>query len=188
MRKSEQWAKSYLNVGCGPNVHKEFVNIDYSWKPGIELCWDITKGLPFKGRSIQGIYTEHCLEHLRFPDCLNIIEEFRRILRPKGSVRIVVPDAELYLNLYHRAMAGEAVHFPYQDTEVAEQTPLMVVNEVFRSHGHHYAYDSNTLGLMLGRAGFSDIHKETFGHGRDPYLLIDSEHRAIESLYMEATA
>ena len=44
------------------------------------------------------------------------------------------------------------------------------------------------MGLLLSRAGFRDIVKESFRHGRDPAVLIDSEHRAVESLYMEAEA
>jgi hypothetical protein len=37
-------------------------------------------------------------------------------------------------------------------------------------------------------AGFRDIVKESYRRGRDPVMLIDTEHRAVESLYMEAEA
>ena len=63
----------------------------------------------------------------------------------------------------------------------------MSINSVFRDHGHLYAYDFDCLALMLRKAGFDLISKEEFMKGRDKILLIDSEYRKIESLYVEAT-
>src|SRR5262245_17304209 len=52
---------AYLNVGCGTYTHPDFCNLDYNWVPGIDICWDITRGLPIKSCSIGGIFSEHCL-------------------------------------------------------------------------------------------------------------------------------
>lgn len=73
--------KTYLNVGCGKNIHSEFLNIDYEWKPGIDLCWDITKGIPLADYSLDGIFTEHCLEHISFTKCFDVLHEFHRKLK-----------------------------------------------------------------------------------------------------------
>jgi predicted SAM-dependent methyltransferase len=182
-------SKYYLNVGCGENAHADFINIDFQWRPNIDLCWDIRKGMPFENNSMKGIFTEHCMEHLTFHQCTSLIGEFHRILCPGGIVRIIVPDAELYIDLYQKEKRGERVDFPF----VTEQdlvdgfTPMMAVNRVFREHGHHhYAYDARTLNMMLKRAGFEDIRIEEFMKGRDKRLLIDNTSRAIESLYIEA--
>ena len=115
-----------------------------------------------------------------------VLREFCRLLRPAGVVRLVVPDAELYLTLYARSRVGGPVHFPYQEEGDAEVTPLMYVNRVFRDHGHKYAYDFDTLAMMLEQSGFVRIARETFGHGRLSELLIDTESRRRESLYVEA--
>ena len=53
----------YLDLGCGPNIHQEFINIDYLWRPGIDLCWDVTRGIPLGEASMHGVFTEHALEH-----------------------------------------------------------------------------------------------------------------------------
>jgi len=42
--------------------------------------------------------------------------------------------------------------------------------------------------MMLRNAGFADIRKESFRTGWDENLLIDSEERKVESLYVEAVA
>ena len=191
LKRKSLKSKYYLNVGCGENAHADFINIDYQWRPNVELCWDITKGMPFEDNSMKGIFTEHCLEHLTFQQCRALIGEFHRILFPGSIVRIIVPNAELYIDLYQKEKQGERVDFPY----VTEQdlidgfSPMMAINRVFRQNGDHlYAYDARTLTMMLGKEGYKDIRIEDFMKGRDKKLLIDSQRRAIESLYIEAVS
>ena len=181
--------KRYLNVGCGPNLNEEFINLDYAWRPGLDLCWDITNGFPLRNNSLDGIYTEHCLEHITFEQAQAVLFEFYRMLKPGGNVRIIVPDAELYIELYTKFMMGEQVYFPYVTDAVIEGgfSPIMSVNRVFRGHGHLFAYDYDCLSLMLTKSGFKDIEKSSFMKGRNEVLLIDSEIRKIESVYVEAT-
>jgi hypothetical protein len=40
--------------------------------------------------------------------------------------------------------------------------------------------------MLLKKTGFENIRKESFMQGRNNNLLIDSEKRKIESLYIEA--
>ena len=190
LNKLNNNGKHYLNVACGDRAHPDFVNLDYQWRPGIELCWDITKGMPFKARSIKGIFIEHCLEHFTYYQCCGLLKEFHRMLQPGGVVRIVAPDAELYLDLYQKSQQGEFVEFPFVSRQDLQNgvTPMMAVNRVFRDHGHLFAYDAKTLEMMLRNAGFADIRKESFRTGWDENLLIDSEERKVESLYVEAVA
>lgn len=60
--------KLYLDIGCGPNIDPDFYNLDYSWRPGIDRCVDITKGLQLPDNSISGVFTEHCIEHIEIED------------------------------------------------------------------------------------------------------------------------
>ena len=174
--------QQYLNVGCGPKLLHGFVNLDYLWVPGIDLCWDITEGIPLPDHSLQGIYSEHCLEHLEKSLATAIVRDFRRLLKPTGTLRIVVPDAELYIDLYVRARNGEAVKFPYVEGRCLPIEPL---NRIFRDHGHLYAYDFSSMQEMILSTGFSSATKVSFMQGRDPKLLVDSPERSVESLYVE---
>jgi hypothetical protein len=67
LNKIMSYPKCYLNVGCGQNPHQNFINLDYHWRPNIELYWDITKGLPMASCSIKGIFSEHGLSTWFFP-------------------------------------------------------------------------------------------------------------------------
>jgi predicted SAM-dependent methyltransferase len=92
-----------LNIGCGEHVYPQFVNLDYFWRPGINICLDITKkGYPLPDNSMEGVYTEHCLEHIPLSAGEKNLKEMYRVLKPGGTVRIVVPDGELYFTLYNK--------------------------------------------------------------------------------------
>lgn len=181
----------YLNLGCGPNVRPGFVNVDYDWRPGI-LCWNLEKGLPFTEGSMDGVYSEHCLEHFPLASAHHLLSESYRVLRSGGRIRIVVPDAELYLNVYHESSASET-RFPYQDQDGFRgiYTRLMSVNRVFYEQrdlafGHNFMWDYETLAAFLTDAGFRDVSRKALCEGEDPKLLIDTPSRGVESLYVEA--
>jgi predicted SAM-dependent methyltransferase len=175
---------AYIDVGSGPNMHDDFYSIDYSWRPGLDLCWDITRGLPFTEEFVGGIFTEHCVEHITYKNFLKLASEFHRVLISGCTVRIIVPDGELYARHY---LQKEAMPYEQDDMLSEIYTPFMSVNRIFYNHGHRFIYDFETLHAILARTGFRTIERSAFRQGRDPRLLIDTEGRAVESLYVEAT-
>jgi predicted SAM-dependent methyltransferase len=182
--------KEYLDIGCGPRTHNSYINLDYAWRPGIDICWDVTKGLPLPNESVRGVFTEHCLEHLPFMAVDGVLADCWRVLKPGGTIRVIVPDGELYLRRYCGSLAGETTSsLPYADGDRYQglYSPMMSVNRIFRSHGHQFIYDFDTLRQLLLKNGFIDVQKEQCGSGRDRELLIDTEARAVESLYVEAS-
>lgn len=190
--------RHYLNLGSGGNLIKDFINIDYSWRQGLDLCWDIRKKIPFKDNSFKGIFIEHVLEHFDWMEALNIVlPEAFRLLKPGGSIRISVPDAEEAVLKYYRSKQEGIV-----DTQFLEKydgglriplTPMLDLNNTFRriyepvNIGHKFAYDFQTLEYFLHTTGFINIKREVYLQGRDPALLMDYEKRKSESLYVEAS-
>jgi predicted SAM-dependent methyltransferase len=177
--------KTLLNIGCGFEPKDNFINLNLEWTPNVDICWDITaERVPLAANSMEGIFTEHCLEHITFEKCLETLKEFHRLLKPGGNIRIVVPDAELYFDLYQARKTNKSVTLPYIKTE---ETPVISINRIFRDHGHLFIYDFETMAQLMKEAGFRDVKKESYGTGRDNRLLIDQAYRAVESLYVEAT-
>lgn len=182
--------KTLINLGCGSNVDERFINLDCHWRPGVDLCWDLKDGIPLPDNCLTGAFTEHCLEHLSFDLCRSVLSELYRSMKRGARVRLVVPDAELYLNVYHRNHEGEKVAFPYVASELlssGQVTPMMAVNDMFRGHGHLYAYDFETLRKLTTEAGFVEVVRCAFRRGGNEDLLIDAPSRSLESLYVEAT-
>lgn len=184
----------YLDVGCGRNPHEDFINLDYLWHPKVDVCWDITRGLPFPDGSIRGVFSEHCLEHFSVAVAAQILRDLRRVIQPGGTIRIVVPDGELYLRIYNDQKDGNlARKFPFQEGETfcGLGSPILSVNRVFYQDrdslfGHRFIYDASFLCAMLEQAGFDWANKVEYRHGKDAVLLIDNDSRRCESLYVEA--
>jgi predicted SAM-dependent methyltransferase len=184
----------YLDLGCGQNCHSGLINLDYNWHPGVDVCWDIRNGLPFKNGRLRGIFSEHCFEHFPLPTIFFIIKECRRTLQVDGILRIVVPDAGMYLERYYeRTRQKSAELFPFESQESFEgiYTPILSVNRIFyqdreQAFGHQAMYDFQLLEKLLRKAGFGRVEKKSYREGKDPCLLIDTESRKAESLYIEA--
>ena len=194
--KSMNGAK--VNVGCGKYPTSGWVNLDVSNHPGV-MYWDCTKGLPFKNGTVDAIYSEHFFEHLDYDsEAKHFLRECLRCLKPHGTVRIVVPDAGEYLKLYakedwnemaaRRPLIKESNH--YRDFWLGRiyKTRMEFINAVFRQDGQHkYAYDAETLIMMLQEVGFSSSSETTYNVSSDPNMTLDTPARRTESLYVEGT-
>ncbi len=184
----------YLDLGCGENIHAELINLDFQWRPGVDLCWDITCGIPLGDGSIRGIVSEHCLEHFDLETGFELLRECYRVLSPGGVIRLIVPDAGQYLDTYVARANGLAEPlFPFESSINfrGKSARLLHVNRVFyqdRSSpgGHRCMYDFELLQLVLGEAGFDSVTRVACRRGLVPALLVDSESRELESLYVEA--
>jgi predicted SAM-dependent methyltransferase len=153
--------------------------------------------LPFSDNAVNAIYAEHAFEHFD-PDAeaMFFLRESLRCLRPGGVLRVVVPDAGAYLRAYGRTwdpLASmrqlESRKEGWRDPWLGDvyRTQMQLINAVFRQHGEHkYAYDEETLLLILRHTGFSRVILQRFGVSIDPDMAPDSESRKTESLYVDA--
>lgn len=94
MSQSEASFEQLLNVGCGRCYHPEWTNIDLvACGPAVRQ-YDLRRGLPYEPDSFDAVYHSHVLEHLTPDDAAKMLAECKRVLRPGGVLRVVVPDLE----------------------------------------------------------------------------------------------
>ncbi|MFC1705398.1 methyltransferase domain-containing protein [Planctomycetota bacterium] len=118
-----------LNAGCGAVFHADWVNIDLVSSSPAVSAHDLTRGLAFESGSFDVCYSSHVLEHLRSREASFFIEEQRRVLKPNGIIRVVVPDLEVicrnYLKYLGELLAGDLTHefrYDYSLLELYDQT------------------------------------------------------------------
>ena len=83
--------KNKLNLGCGVDIKKYYVNLDFIKNKGVDVVHDLNKTpYPFKENYFDEIYASHVLEHLD-GDWFSLIREFGRILKKDGLLIVKVP-------------------------------------------------------------------------------------------------
>ena len=79
-----------LNLGCGNDIKKGYVNLDVAEIPGVDVIWDINKlPLPFDSEEFDEILCNDIIEHIE--DYPQLLKELHRILKKGGSLKIRVP-------------------------------------------------------------------------------------------------
>ncbi|MCI5142446.1 MAG: methyltransferase domain-containing protein [Candidatus Electrothrix sp. ATG1] len=89
-----------LNIGCGQRFHPKWINIDKVPRhPSVRQC-DVEQGLFFPDCHFDVVYHSHVLEHFEVDNAKKFIAECYRILKPKGVLRVAVPDLEQIVQCY----------------------------------------------------------------------------------------
>jgi len=86
--------KPKVNLGCGRNPIRGFVNADFRQGPGVDVIADVSR-LPFTTGSLGMVYASHVLEHVVHLD--DAMREIHRVLRPGGLLVARVPYGLRYL-------------------------------------------------------------------------------------------
>ena len=176
----------YLNLGSGPRGISDphWVNVDGVHDRNVHFLLDLSRPFPFADESFDGVFCEHVLEHFSLEEGRRLVREIRRVLRPGGCLRIVVPDAELVLRKYFDAPQALVARRGGGD-----HTPMEIVNAYFRQgHEHQFLYDWETLQKMLVREGFNKVLRVSIGQAHScAAIALDDEKYEWESLYVEAS-
>jgi predicted SAM-dependent methyltransferase len=147
------------------------------------------RALPLGDGAARGIRVEHFVEHLEAREELPaFLRDCHRALAPGGVLRIIVPDAERYLQAYCR---GDLSGFHELDVPTPFPSDLPtrmdVINHVFHQwHEHRWGYDFETMAHRLRDAGFATIERSAYLSSRNPRLAQDRSTHAPYSLYVEA--
>jgi predicted SAM-dependent methyltransferase len=180
------------NIGCGFSGLPGWVNFDLLPYENLTLCADVRWKIPLANESCVGIHVEHFFEHLSPDDERpRFLRECYRCLQPGGVLRVIVPDAKLYISAYERSdweelnrisCGGDVPQLPQQRF----RTKMEALNHVFLQDGQHYGgYDAETLALVLEEAGFSNVIRQSWRQGDFPGGAIDRDHHRPYSLYFE---
>lgn len=152
--------KNKVNLGSFTTCfHHGWLNVDKHdlgrWAEGggyRYLRHDCSQGLPFTTASVDLIFAHHFLEHLDRVSAARLLKDCRRVLKPDGAMRIVVPDCS---ELCRRYIQRSGLADLDQLNDGCEQAPTDVGKlYAMLVPDHSMFYDEETLIRMLQEAGF----------------------------------
>jgi glycosyltransferase involved in cell wall biosynthesis len=150
-----------LNLGCGDKVLPGYVNIDLvderaGHKPDI-IC-DVRKLAPLPDAYADEAMAIHVVEHFWRWEVVEILKEWRRVLKPGGKIILECPNllSACEAVLKNPEMASgpgkegqRSMWVLYGDPSWKD--PLMC---------HRWAYTPQSLGAVMQQAGFTQIRQE----------------------------
>ena len=172
-----------INFGCGTNKLEGWNNYD------AEV--DIRKPLRWLDDTIEYIFAEHVVEHVRYEQALSFFVECHRVLKPSGVCRIAVPSVTRVFQLATPQYGDFVARWTGNELDYRRRG---IMNILFR-HGHQAPWTEELLGVSLFYAGFDDIRacrpgqsdyvalQGIEGHGK----VIGDEFNEIETVVIEAT-
>jgi predicted SAM-dependent methyltransferase len=135
-----------LNLGCGHLALDGYLNVDLRELPGVDIVAEAGK-LPLENGEVDEIFSAHLLEH--FPQ-----EALRRVLlpywfgllRPGGTFRTVVPDAEAMIREYSNG------RYDYEDMR-----EVMYGAQDYDGDFHFNMFTPASMKQLLEEAGFRNV-------------------------------
>ena len=159
-------SKVKLHLGCGEkDFGEDWIHIDGGDFPHLH-SHDVTQ-LPFKDESVDLIYASHLLEYFDREEAVEVLSEWRRVLRyppggPGGVLRLAVPDFEtmVILYLWKKEYKLESFLGPLYG-KINMETVHMEDNRFKESKTvyHKTTYDLDSLEELLKSVGMENIHK-----------------------------
>ena len=126
-----------LNLGCGYDKKKNWINLDYVADEGVDVVWDLNKfPYPFKNSEFDIVLANQVLEHVENPG--GMIKEIWRITKNNAIIKINTPHFscwQVWGDLTHRRAFNHTSLFPFcerQQKKKAHNSLLEKRDEKFK--------------------------------------------------------
>lgn len=200
-----------INLGCGSQIVDEWINVDYSFGAKMakiplfplvnralklfSMTWDkriflqdLRKPFPWKDGTVDVVYSSHTLEHLTREDGLKFLKESYRILKPGGTIRILVPDLAATVQHY---LAGKTRADNFVEglgvLYSPNKSPLKKMLSPLIECPHKCHYDAPTLIAILNEIGFQARSRGAFDSGITDIREIEMVDRTVFALVIEGS-
>lgn len=143
-----------IEFGCGENpTKKEFRTCDIRNLPGIDFvcpAWEIDSLV--KENSVEEIFSRHFFEHLTYSQGEVVLEKWVKILKPNGTMEMVLPNMEYHINQWIRRKNKKELEHAKAGFWGWQREGLTNLWDVHKS-----GYDYSMLEELLKAKGYRNI-------------------------------
>jgi len=134
-----------INLGNGPRLEAEYLNVDLRELPGVDVIADATR-LPFAEQSLSELLCSHLLEHFPQEELRKVVLPYwHQLLKPGGMLRAVIPDWDSMIREYARGT------FPFENLR-----EVTFGSQDYALTFHFNMFSQASLRALLEEAGFRD--------------------------------
>ena len=126
-----------------------FLCVDLREGPETDVVCNVSDLKPFEDNSVETVFASQILEHFPIERTVEVLREWRRVLKPGGTLYVSVPDFDVAVKLYHQYGLTQWVQYHLWGDQ---KHPL---------NYHYICFTTATLSKALLDAGFSDVKKVT---------------------------
>jgi SAM-dependent methyltransferase len=156
----------YLNLACGDHfiVSEIWENCDFAPQSKLVRQVDLLKKLPYENSTFDVVYCSHFIEHIHLDQVLEFISECKRVLKPNGLIRLVLPDFENIAREYINNI--DSSNFEFAEFNVVEMIDQCVRSESGGSLSQWYTKankDPKLNSYINSRTGHESKHSGLAG-------------------------
>jgi predicted SAM-dependent methyltransferase len=173
-----------LNWGCGDWTPEGWINADVKNGPGVDLACDIRDGLPLAKESVDYIVSIHALPELPLPDLMPALKELLRVLKPRGTLRLGLPDLDRAIDAYRE---GDGNYFVIPEEDAKSIGAKFVTQMLWYGYSKSlFTYD--LVAELLEKAGYVGVVRCAFRQTASGVReIVELDNRSEESFFVEAT-
>lgn len=134
-----------LHIGAGETIIPEFINLDIRDRDGMDKV-SLVYPLDFDDNVFDLVYSSHVLEHFPRKQIRNILQEWARVLKPGGLLRLSVPSFENLIEIYSKCQILDKVIGP------------LYGGQDYRFNYHYTIFDRKTLSALMEGVKLEAIH------------------------------
>lgn len=149
-----------LEIGSGSKPLEGYIHLNINPKaPHVDIIANAEK-IPCPDNEFDEIVANHILEHIIWHKSEAVLAEWYRVLKPKGIIKICVPNLDWIIDLYKDPNRWKTIKgHPYS----AKENKLDMVNHYLYGtsavhNQHQRAFNAEHLYYLLMKVGLKNIH------------------------------